>query len=103
MKATRAKRLRRAGWRVGSAREFLGLSASEATIVEVRLALSESMRKRRVRQRLSQADLAARLGSSQSRVAKMEAADPTVSIDLLVRSLVVLGAKPKDIARAIGG
>ena len=103
MKATRAKRLRRAGWRVGSARVFLGLSASEATIVEVRLALSESMRMRRVRQRLSQADLAARLGSSQSRVAKMEAADPTVSIDLLVRSLVVLGAKPKDIARAIGG
>ena len=101
MKTTRVKRLRRAGWRVGSTREFLGLSKDEATLVEVRLALSDSMRRRRVRRGLSQADLATRLGSSQSRVAKMEAADPTVSIDLLVRSLVALGAKPKDIARAI--
>jgi len=58
MKATRAKRLRRAGWRVGSAREFLGLSTSEATMVELWLALSESMRKRRMRQRLSQRKLA---------------------------------------------
>lgn len=103
MKASKARRLKRAGWRIGSAGEFVGLSKEEATIVEMRLALGESMRERRLRQGISQAGLASRLGSSQSRVAKMEAADPTVSLDLLVRSLVALGAKPKDIAKAISG
>jgi hypothetical protein len=33
----------------------------------------------------------------------MEAADATVSIDLLVRSLIALGAGPKEVARAMGG
>jgi hypothetical protein len=32
----------------------------------------------------------------------MEAADPTVSIDLLVRTLLALGAGPRDVARLIG-
>lgn len=70
-------------------------------MVEMRLALSRDLRERRVDGGLSQSDLAARMGSSQSRIAKMEAADSTVSIDLLIRSLLALGASTKDIARAI--
>ena len=46
-------------------------------------------------------ELAKRLRSSQSRVAKMEASDPAVSIDLLIRALLAAGAKKKDIAKAI--
>jgi Helix-turn-helix len=83
------------------AEEFLGLSDAESVLVELRLALSRSLRERRVHQGVSQVALAARLGSSQSRVAKMEAADLTVSLDLLVRTLLALGARRRDIARMI--
>ena len=101
MKSTKRVRLEAAGWKVGSASAFLGLDAEEAAFVELKVALSQSLRQWRTRQKLTQGELAKRLRSSQSRVAKMEAADRTVSVDLLVRSLFKLGAKPKDIARAI--
>lgn len=94
-------RLQKSGWRVGNAREFLGLSDDEAAFVEMRVALSLNLRERRVNSGMSQSDLATRLGSSQSRVAKMEAADPTVSLDLLIRSLLALGASSADIAKAL--
>ena len=100
-KAKKAK-LERAGWKVGSVKEFLGLTAAEEALVELRLTLSRSLRERRTRRRLSQEQLAKLLGSSQSRVAKMEAGDPSVSIDLLIRSLLAIGATHKDLAQAIG-
>lgn len=99
-KAKRTK-LERAGWRVGSAREFLDLTDEEVAFVELKLALSTTLREQRRRQNPSQTALARRLGSSQSRVAKMEAADPSVSVDLLVRSLMALGATARDIAAAL--
>ena len=101
MRADVARRLRSRGWKVGSAAEFLGLSDQEAALVELRLALSRSVRERRLKLGLSQLDLAARLGSSQSRVAKLEGADPTVSIDLLIRGLLALGASRREIGRAL--
>jgi predicted XRE-type DNA-binding protein len=101
MKSAKRNRLEAAGWKVGTAADFLGLDAEEAAFVELKVSLGQSLRQWRTRQKLTQGELAKRLQSSQSRVAKMEAADPTVSVDLLVRSLLKLGAKPKDIARAI--
>lgn len=101
MKTSKRARLESAGWKVGSAADFLGLDTEEAAFVELKVALSQSLRQWRTRQKLTQGELAKRLRSSQSRVAKMEAADPTVSVDLLVRALFRVGAKPKDIARAI--
>ena len=101
MKNSQRARLEARGWRVGSAAEFLELTPEEAAFVETKLALSQSVRDRRTAQNISQADLAKRLSSSQSRVAKMEAADATVSIDLLLRALFALGAKPRDVAVAI--
>lgn len=100
----RAKKLRleRAGWKVGTVREFLDLSEEEAALIEVKLALSESVRRRREAKKLTQVQVAKLIRSSQSRVAKLEAGDPTVSLDLLVRSLIALGATKKDLARAIG-
>ncbi len=97
----RKKKLEKAGWRVGSAGEFLGLSPEESAFVEVKLALSEQLKAHRTKQGLSQAQLARRIGSSQSRVAKMEAADASVSVDLLVRGLIASGASRRDIGRAI--
>ena len=93
-------RLEAGGWKVRSTREFLKLSEEEAAFVAFKLALSETLRVSRTAQKLSQAEVARRLRSSQSRIAKMEAADPSVSVDLLVRSLFTLGAKPGDIVRA---
>lgn len=95
------KRLEQAGWSVGSAKDFLGLSDEEAAFVELKLALSRSLRERRTEQGLSQTEVARRIGSSQSRVAKMEASDPAVSLDLLVRGLLATGATRRDIAAAI--
>ena len=80
MKNTKRARLEAHGWRVGSAAEFLELTAEEAAFVETKLALSRCVRRRRTAQNVSQAVLATRLKSSQSRVAKMEAADATVCV-----------------------
>ena len=101
MKRSKKDRLEAAGWRVGTAQEFLGLTQEEAAFVEMKLALSESVRRRRQARRLTQTQLAKKLGSSQSRVAKIEAADPSVSIDLLVRSLLAMGASRSEVARII--
>lgn len=102
MDKAKRKRLEARGWQVGTASDFLGLSPEEAALVEMRVRLSQALRTRREAQGLSQIALAKRLRSSQSRVAKMEAADPTVSTDLLLRGLVALGATPRDIARVLG-
>jgi ribosome-binding protein aMBF1 (putative translation factor) len=101
MRREKTAKLTRKGWKVGAVREFLGLSTEEQAYVELRLRLASSLRNRRQRMKLSQAGLAERIGSSQSRVAKMEADDPSVSIDLLVWSLFALGATNRDLARAI--
>ena len=103
MLKTKKARLEARGWRIGSAQEFLGLSDEESAYVELRLRLAESLRLRRQKRKLSQSELAKMIRSSQSRVAKMEGGDPSVSIDLLVRSLLALGASNRDLARAISG
>jgi DNA-binding XRE family transcriptional regulator len=101
MDKAKRKRLEEAGWAIGSAADFLDLSADEAAFVDLKLALSENLRARREHQGLSQTALAKKLGSSQSRVAKMEASDPSVSVDLLIRGLLAAGASRKEIASAI--
>lgn len=101
MLKSKRESLRAKGWRLGSAQEFLGLSREESAIVEVRLRLANSLRRRRQQRKLSQTALARLLRSSQSRVAKMEGGDPSVSLDLLIRSLLVLGASNRDVGRTI--
>jgi predicted transcriptional regulator len=101
MKYPKRTRLENAGWRVGTAEDFLELSSEEAAYVKLKVALSRTLRERRTNQGLSQTALARRIGSSQSRVAKMEASDPSVSVDLLIRALLATGATPQDIAAAI--
>jgi DNA-binding XRE family transcriptional regulator len=98
MNSAKKRRLESKGWKVGTVREFLNLSAEEAAYVELKLALSKNLQEYRRQKNLTQEELARRLKSSQSRVAKMEAGDPSVSIDLLVRSLLALGASRKRLA-----
>ena len=85
------------GWRVGSADEFLNLSPDESAYLKIKLKLSESLKQQRQRKRITQSELAQIMKSSQSRIAKMEAGDPTVSIDLLVRSLLALGTSQSEV------
>ena len=91
MRDAKRRRLEAKGWKFGNAREFLRLSAEEAAYIDLKTRLAIGLRDRRRRRSLTQADLAKRLQSSQSRIAKMEAGDPSVSLDLLVRSLLILG------------
>jgi predicted XRE-type DNA-binding protein len=101
MDANKKKKMEAAGWRVGDAKDFLGLSASEMEYIELKLALARNLVSTRKAKRLTQIQLAEKLHSSQSRVAKMEAGDASVSIDLLVRSLFELGISKGDLAKFI--
>jgi ribosome-binding protein aMBF1 (putative translation factor) len=101
MRTERRKKLEAAGWRVGDAKDFLELTPGEAEFVEIKLALAQRLRQFREEKKWTQAELARRVGSSQSRVAKMEAADPTVSVDLLVRSLLAAGANRRELGRVV--
>ena len=101
MKSSKKKKLENKGWCVGSASEFLGLNDEEATYIDLKLSLSRALKKQRLKKRLSQIQLAKAMNSSQSRVAKMEAGDPSVSLDLLVKSLLVLGTSRRELAKTI--
>jgi DNA-binding XRE family transcriptional regulator len=102
MERSKRKRLERSGWKVGTAAEFLELTEIEEQLVSMKLDLASRLRTTRERGRLTQTQLAKRMGSSQSRVAKMEAGDPSVSLDLLVQGLLAAGASRRDIAKALG-
>jgi len=101
MRKTKANKLKAAGWKVGSTSSFLKLSAEEEAFVEIRLALANYLKMQRRKRHLTQTQLAKAIESSQSRVAKMEAGDPSVTVDLLIRSLLALGASVKQLGRII--
>ena len=98
---SKKKRLEKRGWQVGSVAEFLGLSDEESQYIELKLRLSEAFRKERRRKKLTQVETARVLRSSQSRVAKIEAGDPSVSVDLLIRSLFALGTTSSELGRLV--
>jgi transcriptional regulator with XRE-family HTH domain len=98
------KRLEDAGhFVVTDVAEWLGLSKAESDFIDIRLSLRHLIRFARERAGLTQAQAARRLKSSQSRVSKMEAGDPSVSLDLLVTSALTLGATRQEIATAVAG
>jgi DNA-binding XRE family transcriptional regulator len=98
MKAAKRHKLEQAGWQVD---DFLDLSPSEAAYIAMKIDLGDSLKQRRIKNKLSQVELAKLVKSSQSRIAKMESGDPGVSMVLLMKSLLALGASRKDLARAI--
>ncbi len=102
MKPKKKKRLEAAGWKVGTVSEFLGLTDEEAALIELKLDLAKAVRTERMHRQMTQEELGTSLRSSQSRVAKMEAGDSSVSIDLLIRSLLKMGVTRRDLARHLG-
>jgi len=97
MDSTKRARLEKAGWKIGTTTEFLGLSKEESAYLELKFNLAKAFSQKRKSLGLSQVAVAKKIKSSQSRVAKMEAGDPSVSIDLLVKSLFALGETAKSL------
>ena len=102
MKAAKRRRLEAAGWKVGSAQDFLNLTDEDVEYIELHLSLAALLSKRRRSLGYTQTQVADLIGSSQSRVAKTETGDPSVSVDLLIRTLLALGVNRKQVGRAIG-
>jgi DNA-binding XRE family transcriptional regulator len=103
MREAKQRRLAAKGWKTGDAKDFLGLSKQEEVYIDLRLKLAEGLKSRRIQRRFTQIELAKAVQSSQSRIAKMESGDPTVSLDLLIKSLLALGASARELARIIAG
>ena len=101
MEKNKQKRLESAGWKFGTVSEFLDLDQQENAYIELKLSLSKNLSTRRRSLHLTQKEFAKIIKSSQSRVAKMEAGDPTVSIDLLVKSLLTLKTSKDNLARLL--
>lgn len=101
MKSEKKKKLEATGWKIGDSIEFLNLTPEEAAYVELKVILSKKLQAARMKKKLTQIQLAQMIKSSQSRVAKMEAGDPSVSLDLLIRTLLLLGTSRKTLSQAI--
>lgn len=101
MNPEKKKKLEERGWKVGDAEEFLGLSPAEVAYLEIKEALGARLRKHRQDRGETQLRVSEALGSSQSRVARMEAGHSSVSVDLLMRSLLTLGVSREEIAEVI--
>ena len=101
MNKSKIENLNKMGWKVGSASDFLTLSSEESAYVELKVSLSRYLYEKRTQKHWTQGQLAQKIKSSQSRVAKMEKGDPSVSIDLLVKSLLAMGTSKNELAKAI--
>ncbi|MFO8036860.1 MAG: helix-turn-helix transcriptional regulator [Anaerolineales bacterium] len=102
MKKERIRELKNKGWNIGEIEDFLGLSEEEMAYIELKIKLSDMVRELREKKGLTQVEVSQKLNSSQSRISKMESGDPSVSIDLQIKSLLALGATQEEIGKWIG-
>ena len=100
MDKAKKKKLEAAGYSIGSAQDFLGLTPEEVEYIEIKRALSKTLKEKRRASRLTQVEAAKKIHTSQSRFAKIESADQTVSIDLLLKANLALGATRKELRLA---
>ena len=101
MKKEKIRNLEKKGWKVGTVSDFLNLNREEEEYIELKLALSNYFQKLRKKKHLTQVQVAEKIKSSQSRVAKIERAESSVSLDLIVRSLIALGSSKKEIGKVM--
>ncbi|SDB61977.1 Helix-turn-helix [Desulfonatronum thiosulfatophilum] len=102
MEAKKKKNLQSKGWVVGDVDEFLDLDQADLAIIDMKLALADTIVQKRKALKMTQATLAEAIGSSQSRIAKVEHGDPSVSLEMMMRALIGLGSSRQEIGRAIG-
>lgn len=101
MKSSKQHNFKAKGWKIGNATDFLELTDEEAAYIELKLKLASCLKDTRTKKHLTQKDFAKKIDSSQSRVAKMEMGDRSVSLDLLIKSLLALGVSNEDIGKTI--
>jgi len=101
MKKAKRELLEAHGWKVGDTQDFLSLTEEELEYIDIKITLSEKVRTVRQDRNLTQREAATLIGSSQSRVAKMEAGDPSVSIDLQMKLLLALGVTREELGEFI--
>jgi DNA-binding XRE family transcriptional regulator len=101
MKTSKRRKLTRAGFKVGTVQEFLDLSDEEMALIDLKIRLIKKLKSVRADKRIRQQDLARMIASSQSRIAKMEAGSPNVSLDLICRALFAMGVSAQTLARSI--
>ncbi len=101
MNEEKRKKLEAKGWKITSVKEFLALTPEEENVIELKLTLSRALKEQRIKAKLTQQSAAKKLRSSQSRLAKMEAGDKSVSLDLMIRSLYGLGINNNELSQII--
>jgi hypothetical protein len=101
MKHSKRRKLEKAGFKIGTVQDFLGLSNEEMALIDLKVRLIEMLKVARKSAKIRQQDLADLIASSQSRVAKMEAADSDISLDLICRALFALGISREKIGKTI--
>jgi hypothetical protein len=94
-------KLKAAGFRETTVTDFLGLTPEDEAWIEMKLALTRQLRESRKADGATQAELARRIGSAQSRVAKMEGGSADTSFDLLIKGLLAAGTSPADIGKRL--
>lgn len=97
MRKEKQEALEAAGMQFTTVADFLGLTPEEEALVELRVAVSIAVRQARERNHLTQAQIAKRIKSSQSRVNLIEAGAQGVSLDLMFRGLFAAGGKLADV------
>lgn len=85
----------------GTIQEFLDLSDADMSLINLKVELKEAVKNARVNANYSQTHLAELMGSSQSRIAKLEGGDSSVSIDFMLKALFSMGLSFGDLARVI--
>ena len=101
MDKQKRERLEAKGWRVGTVTEFLGLTSEQEAAIEIRLALSRALKAQRLEAKLTQQAFAKKLHTSQPRLAKMEAGDQSVTMDLLIKGLLASGMDRKKLGETL--
>lgn len=103
MDEEKQKRQAAAGYVSITVADFLGLTPEQSELIEIKLTLTDALSVQRKTSGLSQGELAEKIGSSQSRIAKMERGDPHVSLDLMIRALLAAGMTRRQLAEVIAG
>ncbi len=103
MDEAKRARLKAKGWVETTVDQLFGLDEVDRQVVELRVRLAREVRRRRELAGLSQSGLAARIESSQPRVAKIEGGQAGVSLDLLVSAFFATGGSLDDLASVVAG
>ena len=82
--------------------KWLGLSDAEMKVVELRVRLSREVRHRRMAAKMTQEELATRIGVSQPRIPEIEKGASS-SLESMVLAYLATGADMADLGRVVQG